>query len=429
MESEPSFPPGTSLLLSQSEIVLVPTPSQDPNDPLNWSKLRKSCNFILVLAVTVAFFSAIVMQIVLWQQMIVDINVTYDQLNYGVAVNAAGLALGSFLFIPLARKYGSRPCYILSIGLMAAAAWWSGRMQTVGEMYVTNFLFGLAGSINETISEITIADLFFVHQRGTANGLYIIAVMLGQFVCPSVVGVQAAAQDWRWTYYTTAIALTVLFFLFVFCFEETKFIPVSVGEMRNDGSSQRVSSDCVKQDLTTQKQMRNSDVCSETQPPKLSYQHRMRLVTRTEEPLWRNYLVPLKMFMFPHVLFAALQVASCISFLILLTTTISMVFSAPPYNFNTDGVGLMSLGPFVGNMLGSLYGGLLGDWAVVKLAKRNKGVFEPEMRLYVLLLPALLMGAGLVVFGITAERVRRLAYADVWAISLTVFPGHALDLS
>ncbi|KAL6922626.1 hypothetical protein FSST1_006652 [Fusarium sambucinum] len=78
MDSELSFPPGTSRLLSKyhlnphninisdqwspghSEIVLVPTPSQDPNDPLNWSKLRKAWNFTLVLAVTVAFFSAYV---------------------------------------------------------------------------------------------------------------------------------------------------------------------------------------------------------------------------------------------------------------------------------------------------------------------------------------------------------------------------------
>lgn len=97
------------------------------------------------------------MQMVLWQQMIIDMHVTYDQLNYGVAFNSAGLALGSFLFIPLARKYGSRPCYILSTGLMAAVSWWSGRMETVGEMYVTNFLSGLAASINETISEITVS--------------------------------------------------------------------------------------------------------------------------------------------------------------------------------------------------------------------------------------------------------------------------------
>ncbi|KAJ4124706.1 hypothetical protein NW765_014233 [Fusarium oxysporum] len=368
------------------------------------------------------------MQMVLWQQMIIDMHVTYDQLNYGVAFNSAGLALGSFLFIPLARKYGSRPCYILSTGLMAAVSWWSGRMETVGEMYVTNFLSGLAASINETISEITIADLFFVHQRGTANGFYIMAVMVGQFVCPCIVGVQAAAQDWRWTYYTTGIVLTVLFLLFIFLFEETKFIPVTIGETRNT-SSQGTPSLKNQKDDPTQADIQDSDLNSETHPPRLTYKQRMRFITRTDEPLWRNYLVPLKMFLFPHVLFSALQVASCVAFLILLTSSISMIFSAPPYNFNTAGVGLMSLGPFVGNFLGSVYGGVLGDWVVVKLAKRNKGIFEPEMRLYILLLPALLMGGGLVLFGISADKGWHWIYPSIGGAMFGFGMASMIDIS
>ncbi|KAM0345682.1 hypothetical protein ACHAPU_006337 [Fusarium lateritium] len=363
-------------------------------------------------------------------------DVTYDELNYGVAFNAAGLALGSFLFIPLARKYGSRPCYILSTGLMAGVSWWSGYMHTVEEMYITNFLSGLAGSVNETISEITIADLFFVHQRGTANGLYIIAVMLGQFVCPSIVGVQAEAQNWRWTYYTTGIALSVLFLLFVFFFEETKFIPVSIGQTRNDCSnhlgtpqSPVDTQKCPKNDMAVSGQLRDSDLVSEGHPPRLSYRQRMRLITRTDEPLWRNYLVPLKMFLFPHVIFSALQVASCVGFLILLTTTISIVFAAPPYNFNTAGVGLMSLGPFVGNMFGSIYGGVLGDWVVVKMAKRNKGIFEPEMRLYILLLPALLMGAGLILFGVSADKGWHWVYPSIGGALFGFGTASVIDIS
>ncbi|KAG5801047.1 hypothetical protein H9Q71_014370 [Fusarium xylarioides] len=458
MDSELSFPPGTSRLLSRSEIILVPTPSQDPNDPLVSSfhrlqsyqltskeleqtqksvelhpRPRRNSSILLSVHPLLPHYPlntnilSIVMQMVLWQQMIIDMHVTYDQLNYGVAFNSAGLALGSFLFIPLARKYGSRPCYMLSTGLMAAVSWWGGRMETVGEMYVTNFLSGLAASINETISEITIADLFFVHQRGTANGFYIMAVMVGQFVCPCIVGVQAAAQDWRWTYYTTGIVLTVLFLLFIFFFEETKFIPVTIGETRNT-SSQGPPIKNPKDD-STQADIQESDLNSETHPPRLTYKQRMRFITRTDEPLWRNYLVPLKMFLFPHVLFSAIQVASCVAFLILLTSSISMIFSAPPYNFNTAGVGLMSLGPFVGNFLGSVYGGVLGDWVVVKLAKRNKGIFEPEMRLYILLLPALLMGGGLVFFGVSADKGWHWIYPSIGGAMFGFGMASMIDIS
>ncbi|GAA3286217.1 hypothetical protein GCM10020218_047680 [Dactylosporangium vinaceum] len=65
----------------------------------------------------------------------------------------------------------------------------------------------------------------------------------------------------------------------------------------------------------------------------------------------------------------------------------------------------MSVGPFVGNLLGSIYGGFLGDRLILFFAKRNKGYYEPEMRLYILHLPALTLAGGLIMFGTTVSRV------------------------
>lgn len=92
-------------------------------------------------------------------------------------------------------------------------------------------------------------------------------------------------------------------------------------------------------------------------------------------------------------------------------SAISVIFSAPPYNFSTAGVGYMAVGPFVGNVFGSLYGGPLSDWSIRWLARRNGGVFEPEMRLYILMPPTLIMSAGLIVFGWMAGEVGALATA------------------
>lgn len=81
------------------------------------------------------------------------------------------------------------------------------------------------------------------------------------------------------------------------------------------------------------------------------------------------------------------------------------MFSAPPYNLNPQQIGFLFVAAFVGSLSGSLYGGTLVDWAVVWLTRRNGGWYEPEMRLYMLPLPALGMSAGLAVFGVTADRV------------------------
>src|SRR5687767_752936 len=85
------------------------------------------------------------MQSVFWPQMSPDLKVTFNQLNIGLSCNAAGLCVGCLIFIPFARKYGRRTPYILSTATMAACAWWSARMETLTEVYLTNVIFGLAG--------------------------------------------------------------------------------------------------------------------------------------------------------------------------------------------------------------------------------------------------------------------------------------------
>lgn len=102
--------------------------------------------------------------------------------------------------------------------------------------------------------------------------------------------------------------------------------------------------------------------------------------------------------MLPHVLFSTIQYAAGISWLVIIASIIPIIFTQPPYSFNTDGIGLMNLGPFVGNLLGSFYSGLLSDRSVRWLARRNGGYYEPEMRLYLLPPPALFMAGGIIMF-------------------------------
>jgi MFS family permease len=62
------------------------------------------------------------------------------------------------LFIPLARKFGRRPVYLVSTAVMAAMSFWTAEMTSLGELYGTNILFGLAGATNEAIVQITVSS-------------------------------------------------------------------------------------------------------------------------------------------------------------------------------------------------------------------------------------------------------------------------------
>ncbi|KAI8302238.1 hypothetical protein K4K59_000576 [Colletotrichum sp. SAR11_240] len=449
-EEDTYLPPGSARLLSAEEpvLILIPEPTADPNDPLNWTLARKYVNTLFVLAVTVAVFAAMTMQMVFWQQMTVELGMTYDELNAGVSFNVVGLALGCLCIIPFTKKYGRRSTYIFSTAVMAATSWWSGRMRTVPEMYITNLLFGLAGSTNETIAEMTslcwqIADLFFVHQRGLANGFYITSVIIGNFLAPTLAGIQAASMGWRWAYYTVGIILTILFLLFLFFFEETKYVPVSVGvltvgdsdlqetqtKLRNTKSNTTSSPPAKDRQLPEKYEDQDIEHVSPQIPLPNKYRQRMRFSTPTEESLLFSYIAPFKMAVFPHVIFSAIQCANAVAFLVLLTSINSIVFAAPPYNFNTAGVGIMLMGPFIGNMIGSVYGGIFGDWIVVRLARKNRGIFEPEMRLYVLFIPALLMGVGVVIFGTTADGGMHWVYPSIGGALFAFGMSSMMDVS
>lgn len=230
--------------------------------------------------------------------------------------------------------------------------------------------------------------------------------MVGAFLAPMAAGTQAAEQGWRWSYYTLAICLSILSVMFLVAFEETKYIPITVGQTDfvDDASFERPQSKDVDE-KTKLENVASVATQVDTTIPMNTWRQRLRFVTTTPESLSKLFMMPLHVITLPHVMFTALQFASGVCWLVVFMQVTSIVFSAPPYLFTTAGVGYMALGPFVGNIFGTLYGGPLADWAIVRLARRNGGLFEPEMRLYPLIIPTICMAGGIIMFGVTADRV------------------------
>lgn len=303
---------------------------------------------------------------------------------------------------------------------------WTARMESVTELYITNFLTGLGGAVNESLVGMTIADLFFVHQRGTMNGIYLVMVMCGTFLTPIAAGVQSTAQGWRWCYNLLAIFTGLIFLGFVFFYEETKFIPVFDASETTRSASQPtdISGDHENSHkdaaLSTQlKPTSSQDPTKEqvvaastsyydrvdTRIASKTWKQRLAVTTRTPEPLLKVAVRPFLVLWYPHIAFAAIQYAAGLTWLTIIAAVISRVFSMPPYSFSPAGIGYMGLGPFTGNMLGNIYSGPINDRAIRWFAKRNNGIFESEMRLKLLHIPTVFMAGGIIMFGVTTARV------------------------
>lgn len=110
------------------------------------------------------------------------------------------------------------------------------------------------------------------------------------------------------------------------------------------------------------------------------------------------------MFTFPAIAYTALTYGSILAWFSVCVSAYSVYFTLPPYNFSSAGVGLLNLAPFVGGIFGSIYGGIGSDWLIIRLSRRNNGIYEPEMRLWLQLPCVFIMPAGILMFGLSMAR-------------------------
>lgn len=80
---------------------------------------------------------------------------------------------------------------------------------------------------------------------------------------------------------------------------------------------------------------------------------------------------------------------------------LAALFLGPPNWWDEVKTGYSYTGPFIGAILGFLVAGALADWSAKYMTRKNKGIYEPEFRL-VLIIPQLVFGCcGLFLFGVT----------------------------
>ncbi|KAG5355096.1 putative MFS-type transporter [Yarrowia sp. B02] len=340
-----------------------------------------------------------------WQD---EFKWSFDQLTNVNGLSVAGLGLGCPLLIPFANKFGKRPIYIVASALVVATSAWLSQMEAIGEAYGSMFLQGLAVSVCETIIQMTVADLYFVHERGTFNGIYMFVVDVGNFLVLVPAGYITINIGWRWVFIIVAIIGAVQFLMTVFFFEETNYtLPDSllVSELPCDGLS---SDEQVSSEKNSEKTGEISTLQHQTGEvldiPRNPLSKRLALVAYTPgswKEFLRKILAPfIVLFSYPIVAFAAMQYGCMLSFVAMVSTTTSDSFAAPPYNFSAAGIGNINIAPCVGMLLGCIYGGWFNDKTIIWMSNRNHGVYEPEFRLYSLIFANFSMTVGMFMLGI-----------------------------
>ncbi|KAG2416233.1 hypothetical protein HFD88_007426 [Aspergillus terreus] len=408
MQHTQQLPPGTAYLGNgQSDlngvdrdthghIVLQPQPSKDPNEPLNWSVWQKSANYAIACLFTLMVFTTLDVGTVTWPSLSSELGYGNAYLNNTYAAGLAGLAIGCIFFIPLASMVGRKPVYMAAATVMVLVNVGQALFQTKTQYVVLQVLAGLAGSVNDTIIQMTIVDLFFVHQRATMNGIYSITVTAGTYLSLIPTGYIVESQGWRWVWWWCAILNGVVLVLIIVGFEETRYAKQKVSPVvdMTIQPSPASKTETIPIDLPP--------------PPRRPYTQRVTWRGHASDlnmrdywkQVWRPFVL---LFRIPAVAFVAVQYSLMLCWVAVLATTQPILFAAPPYNFSSIGVGNINIAPFAGAVVGSVFGGPLNDYYVVWLARRRSGIYDPEMRLHMLLAPLIITPLGLFFWSLKAS--------------------------
>ncbi|KAL6859924.1 hypothetical protein ACO1O0_003948 [Amphichorda felina] len=388
---------------SHKDIVLVPRPSSDPNDPLNWPYRRK------LLAVSMAYLYVLGTGIATSLQYSVLADITAD-----TGISTANLVQGTgvmFLFFgwacliwqPIALTYGRRGVYLITMLLTVPMMAWTAYSSSPGEWFAHRVLIGIIVSPIESLCEVTVFDLFFAHNRGTYMGLYVFVLFGSNFLAPLVAGWFNDAYGWRWTMHLGAILCAVCFVVMFFFMEETIYFRDSSGDS-SDNATQSQSSGAETDKTSSDKEQEAITPSVNINAGRRKYGLFKVLPGRPSnlDMLRMAYRPVVMIFRLPTVAWAGFLYGINLAWYNVLNGTASPVLSGAPYNWSAALVGCVYAGPILGAAAASLWSGNAADRVALALARRNGGIREPEHRLWVLAVSGVISSAGLVTWGVGA---------------------------
>ncbi|KAK1767565.1 major facilitator superfamily domain-containing protein [Phialemonium atrogriseum] len=409
--------PGTSK--SKNGIELIPRPSDDPEDPLNWSEARKRLSVSMVVLHSMGVGLTMALQYSVLADITRDTGIATAPLVEGTGYMILLMGWGNLVWQPIAITYGRRGVYLLSALGTIPVMVWTAYSRSVGEWYAHRIILGFFAAPIECLPEVSIPDVFFAHDRGAWMSLYVFVLFGSNFISPLIAGWFAEAFGWRWTMHFGALVAAVTFVILFFFMEETMYFRKTlegleeVDDPEPIPAPQSVIVDGDKKKGSHQNSMDGSDAggpsATAVFPARRPYLERLKPFTRmpgrqTNKEMFKGMFQPLPiMVQFPNVAWAGFIYGINLCWYNVLNATASPLLSAPPYNWSTGLVGCIYIGPLIGAAFGSLWAGVVADRFTLWLARRNNGVREPEQRLWPLGLSAVMSCVGLIVWGVGAE--------------------------
>ncbi|KXL43954.1 hypothetical protein M433DRAFT_68893 [Acidomyces richmondensis BFW] len=384
---------------SKHGVKLEPQPSDDPQDPLNWS-MRRKITILGVICLSAfagiaqggANVSGVVVQSFTYHK---SVGAMVDSLSAGIA----GTCSGPIFAMALAHYIGRCPVILWGL-LLSMCNVWSASMTGPHDYIafcISRWLAGTFGAFPTALGGGFIVDMFFLHQRGKAFAFYTTCAIFGVAFANTFSGFIVSHAGWPAQFWWVIGMLGLCFILVAIFVEDTTY--------PREGSNPPPKVSTLSQRILTFVPVRgNMERCP----------------SNTHGP-FDSILIGIQ----PPTLLAGCFIMLVFCWSTAVLNNLSVYLQLQPleggYGFTPQQNALFSFTNWISTAVAQLFGYLFNDRIPLWRCRRSGGIWRPEFRLYPLLaVPMTLSPIALGVFGASLEHHYHymvLAFA-VWIMNI-----------
>ncbi|CAJ0550875.1 Ff.00g108050.m01.CDS01 [Fusarium sp. VM40] len=385
---------GTVNLYQDGTVVLVPTPSPDPKDPLNLPVWRKYTIILLV-----GFYSGIS---VLGTSGLGSVAPELYQLYHNddpkrisdlLTYPTLFMGIGNLLSMPLANAVGRRPIFLFSLLLLVVSGIWCACSTSLSSHIAGRNIFSLAAGQSEALAPLIVQEIHFLHQHGVKlsyfvgvqNTLTAALFTATTYIVPSI------GLPWWYGIMTIINGCTMIlsfFFLTETRFERPEDATEGAVHLRLDKNG-NVASEGTNEVLF-QVTTRQGVVLQPEKFGERTWKDDLRIFHGKAD--WKSLVsfykdVGLSLIL-PPIFWIFILNGAFLGLYIYQASTFAVILVQPPYSFSPELLGYVQLVQIVDCLIAVPILGYGSDVICRFMSRRRNGVFEPEYRLIVLVIPA-----------------------------------------
>lgn len=321
-----------------------------------------------------------------------------------MSYNVLAQGLSNLVWVPTMICFGKRWTVLASMVILLPCIAWAASAHSYNSLLAARILSGFASGTSESFAPVIIGDIWFEKDLTTALGFFAFSTLAGAGLGQMILGFVTEGAGWRWAYWVTFIACAVNLVTMIFWLPETTYqrglvVGVTAGDVERKEMSHHGDKSVSPEN---------------TEPVPISS------VLRPNLWFWKHphveydrnwflcFVYPLRLVVAVPVLWSSITYAVGAGSFTAIGICVPQLLGVPPYNFGSAAQGLFGLSALVGISIGATIGTKAVDLfnARIEARRLRQGKdHKPEERLLMLIIPFFTATTGLVMYGVTVQKL------------------------